>query len=382
MAVLGGGVAYTVHKDKDYVFGCLEAASECMKDANSLLMMPITESGIKALVFLVCAPTFLALLSMDNSILHLISVIYYIFMCLWISDILSAQTHFVGGYITEEWFFGEYHPGFVTKKMEAFPLTRAYKACAQYHLGSMALGSVVIVVLRPFRTIFRFATFWARRRENPPACCGGCINAYQRIAPYTEAAYLDMAYNGDPFFESAKAAQAILAPKGYEEHDVQVHEALFVIQIGGAVAIASLCSTVIFLVAKSADWIQDKGMVAGVSFPIAFAISWPFMSTFGHVCDALIYCFKLDSKTQAESMSSMFGLDVGPHQGGSAAAGKDRSCQMPEIGECFGIDRKQDAGAGFQMPGMPGADMFSSAPSWESRFPPKTAGFFNKLGGK
>lgn len=336
-------VALTVINYNFFVrsFICMEAAGECMLDVSSMLWVPILESFFKALliaVFIVGLACLLSLRIALDQVVHRSLVIFFCVMWFWILETTSAVSYFAVGFMAEEWYFAAYKPvagtlsGLRSKKQVGDNmLTRAFRE-SRLHLGSFAYGSITNVFLKPLRTFLRFLTMPTRRLGSCKGLCSCFVSAYDRVAPFNDHAYLEIALDGQSYYLAAKAAQLILAPKGYEDVTFTFHGSLFEIEFMGASLVSGLTAASTYFVLKhfetysqtsSQHYVEDAAGVAVTSFAIAFICSWPFMSGFGHVADALLFCLK------AEDAHLPFGL------GGVVASSRERAnlCSVPD---CLG----------------------------------------------
>lgn len=367
-------VLFTACNYKFFVrsFMCMEAAGECMMDLSSMLWLPVMESGFKAFLIAIFVFGLACLLSlhgsMDKAVFLGLVILFCVIFC-WIMETLSAVSYFAVGFMAEEWYFAAYKPvagtlsGVRSKKdVGGNMMSRAFTE-SRRHLGSFAYGSIVNVALKPLRTFLRFVTIPTRRQGQCTGLCSCFVDAYVAVAPFNDHAYLEISLDGQAYYPAAKTAQLILAPKGYEDSTFTFHGSLFEIEFMGASLIGGLTAASTYWILKhfeqysqtsSPSYVEHAAGVALTSFAIGFICSWPFMSAFGHVADALLFCLK------AEDANMPFGL-------GMVAASSRERASLCEVPECFG-----------------GRDRNSTFNKLKNTLydnqPPKTARLFDSLG--
>eukprot|EP00931_Biecheleriopsis_adriatica_P049653 TRINITY_DN28725_c0_g1_i1.p1 TRINITY_DN28725_c0_g1~~TRINITY_DN28725_c0_g1_i1.p1 ORF type:complete len:614 (+),score=91.51 TRINITY_DN28725_c0_g1_i1:68-1909(+) len=370
LGLLAAVVTYINREGVQRSFKCLEAAGECIGEMGSMIWLPVLESLQKALllgIFVFGTACLVSLHGFMGSTEYYALVVYSLFMFFWIVEALGALSQFVLGFMSEEWYFSSYSAfSFNMKEVQPRALSRAYAAGITYHMGSFAMGSLLNVLLKPLRTCFRFLTMCSRRYDADPhaGACGGCVNIYDKLAPFSDTAWLEVSLTGKAYVPSAQAAYEIIAPKGYQDGTFQFHGALFELQLVGAGCISGIAGVTVWLITRfipfyndptSSNFISDTALVASTAFFIAAFTVWPFMVSYGHVADALLFCFK------TEASSAILG---GINDLVGSARERAALCEVPD---CLGGNSRKTGG-------------FSALKFAFDKHPPKTSYLFQSLG--
>eukprot|EP00440_Ansanella_granifera_P044002 gb/GFBE01047685.1/.p1 GENE.gb/GFBE01047685.1/~~gb/GFBE01047685.1/.p1 ORF type:complete len:620 (+),score=105.68 gb/GFBE01047685.1/:1-1860(+) len=373
LAVALAIVTFVNRKSIQRSFKCLEAASECMQDMSSMMWLPIIESCKKALLVILFVFGAACLISCQGEIdlaTYNALVIFVFFMFFWISETFSALTHFVVGFMAQEWYFSANIAFQDAKQTEPQALTRAYLIGLRYHVGSFAFGGLANVVLKPARFTFRLLTMPTRYYGVAEGVCRPLVAVYDKLAPFCDHAYLEISLDGQHFYTASKAAWVILAPKGFEDSTFQFHGSLLELQLIGAGCTSGIVAFLVNRILRyspvfsdeaSSHHIADTGLITWLAFIMAFFCVWPFMNSYGHVSDALLFCFK------AESAHIPFGL------GDVIASARERA-SLCEVPECLGGRENQM----YDTSGVGGVT--HKLKQAFDRHPPKTSSLFESLG--
>ncbi|GMT13047.1 hypothetical protein PFISCL1PPCAC_4344 [Pristionchus fissidentatus] len=177
----------------------------------------------------------------------------------------------------------------------------------RYHLGSLALGSFIITLVRIPRYILMYIYAKMKASENVVvqklfACCIctlGCIEKCLNYLNYN--AYTVIAYTGQSFCPAAKTAVNVLL-------DNAVHVAtinsigsfvLFLSKAAVAAASAALCLLLIKDDASIANWWPQLVIVGLASYQVANC----FVSVYEMVIDALFLCIAEDFSMERDGAS-------------------------------------------------------------------------------
>jgi len=359
-AGLGTHIPSTGHKSADFAIGLLvlllgafiilmacclkrslqlaiasiEAACDCLTDMPSLLICPIVGVAIKLLLVGAEFAGLLWLISVgkverydmrseyipggitrsfsyeDNEYIY---IIFYVFMCIWLLELVYALEQFVLSYSTQLWYFKEYD-GNGKKPLVMFPLWRGLFIGVVYHLGTMALGSFLLSLLETLRMALTILYKYVLEAEEDGksaqnkvvgaliSCCCCCLTCFERYIRFmNKNAYIVVAVNSDPFCVAAQRAFNIVA--GDALAMAWLTGASWVFQIGGVVSITGCGVFLTWFLVGNAQAFTDRNSEHYVASPeavavagavICFTISCTFMAVFDTLADTILFCWALD----------------------------------------------------------------------------------------
>eukprot|EP00438_Fugacium_kawagutii_P003504 Skav218385 [mRNA] locus=scaffold2066:399024:400865:- [translate_table: standard] len=332
-------------------FQAVKACGECSRDVPAILTEPALAAARKVLLLTNFAVGLMFFASGFDRVpngstyeIHykakdLWIAAGFVLCFMWVYDFSNAISCFVYAYMSATWFYAP----MVTAEEKDFEgatlLTDAYWAIAENHLGSLAVGSLVILVMRPVRVVLDLITRPVRKAddEHPNMCakcanswpfygkiCSGLIDFYQRrIRMLRRSAYMDIAMSGHGFWSAAYEADGYLAGKNVNVSEFDGAALLvatsssFSISALGAALTRLLCAVwPDYSSTSSPNLIMMPTFVTFVSFAICMLISWPFCLLSDHVADSLFFCFCRDA--------SWYG-------GGGGGEERNRGCNLQSI---------------------------------------------------
>lgn len=235
---------------------------------------------------------------------------YHLFHLLWTVQFLIYFGYLVFAGATADWYFSKHENGKKVRGNEEgaltnWPLCAAFKRTICWHLGTIALCSLIIAIVQMMRVIAKYVE--KQTQGNPPnklqkalfaaiQCCLGllecCLDKLNRNALIWTAIW------GDGFCTAACSAFALLWRN--------LHR----------VAAINVVSTILLNISKFAICLINAGLLWGiilystlkdeVSSPagpctVVFVISWLiascFMNVFAAIIDAIFLCFLVDLET-------------------------------------------------------------------------------------
>jgi len=149
--------------------GCVEISCECLSSMPELLVQPFLDVSLRTglLVFLACV--FYWLLSVgeatcDSSKIggvnisglrrsityteeQCLLIVFFLFGCFWIMEFLHSLAQFVTTYSVVLWYYAPMG-SWTHKRTPDFPLPQGYAVAMMYHFGTLALGSLLVGLLR------------------------------------------------------------------------------------------------------------------------------------------------------------------------------------------------------------------------------------------
>ncbi|CAJ1405297.1 unnamed protein product [Effrenium voratum] len=278
-------------------FFFLEAAGECLMDSPAMMAQPCIECLKKALLVNVFALGFFSLLSCRNRIegpLFGSMLFFMLVIFLWLAESVSTLSHYVMGFLSEEWFFSTYDAYQNRKLMPCSAMGEAYRTGLFLYLGSVGFGAICNVVLKPLRWTLRLVLLVCRC-----GACEGVRNFYRKMAPFTDSAFLSIALDGHAYLDACNESFRIFDNENVQ--DSWLHGVLLEVQFIGSCAISCFVTLVTWLLVSvlpvftdpmSSRYIEERGAVVLAAFLIAHICSWSFMECVGLVAEALLFSYK------------------------------------------------------------------------------------------
>jgi solute carrier family 44 protein 1 (choline transporter-like protein) len=137
---------------------------------------------------------------------HIINLIAFI----WFAQFIFGCQHFVIAGTISKWYFTR-----DKTKLNA-PVTTSFSNLVRFHLGSVCLGSMILTLVKIIKMIVEGIKQQARESGNAFAqalacCCSWIIDSIDELLQYLfRNAYIIVAKDGTPFFESGKRAFGLL----------------------------------------------------------------------------------------------------------------------------------------------------------------------------
>jgi len=326
----------------DMAIGCIEAACECIFDLPSLLFEPLVILTLKAASLGPMIAGFLWLLScgkvVDKGMYRILEysdkekafILYYLFMLIWINELLSAVSHFVLAYVTTRWYFAPYGRACVGKGkwgLPAFAVVQGFSVGFFYHLGTLSFGALVITFVRAFRMCLAYLEKVASDNGNCLGRCLAkvlfcCLTCFESCLEFlNNYAYMDVALNSSTFCDAARRATAVIT------NEISTLGALtgacWMFQLGGLGAITGLGSLLTGLMVRhvsvyndptSEFYVQDPVSLTIVAGFISLLVAATFMIGFDTISCTILYCFAIEkhhTRTFAGKPQSRTIMDAG-----------------------------------------------------------------------
>ncbi|XP_070497920.1 choline transporter-like protein 1 [Chironomus tepperi] len=135
-----------------------------------------------------------------------VSRIFNPLLFIWFTQFTFGCQNFVIGGTVVKWYFTR------DKSKLVSPMKKTFVHLTRFHLGSVCLGSILIMLVKVLKFIVDGIKAQTRNSTSFPAQCLGClcsclINKLDQFLQYLmRNAYIIMAKDGTPFFESGKKA--------------------------------------------------------------------------------------------------------------------------------------------------------------------------------
>ncbi|XP_037085823.1 choline transporter-like protein 1 [Pollicipes pollicipes] len=212
---------------------------------------------------------------------------YNLFAFFWLTQfIVACQDMVVGGAISK-WFFTR------DKSRLGSPILLAIKNLLFYHLGSVALGSFIIAVVKLIR--FLLKKLESRMGKNPlvkvvcccAQCCIWCLEKF--LKALNRNAYVEITIHGYNFCKAAQEAFMSLTRNALRVAAINSIGA-FVLFLGKA----SVTISTVFIgieIMKGRPDVKHSYLIVGLGGLFAYITSYIFISIYDMAIDALFICF-------------------------------------------------------------------------------------------
>lgn len=241
-------------------------------------------------------------------------VAFYCFMALWVVELTFAMEQFVVAYSVQLWFFKEYECG--RKGLSALPMVRGFLVGVKYHLGTLALGSLLLTFLEPLRVAVDlvYRQIQAGKEVNLAGsrllalsccCCLSCFDCFIRFM--SQNAYIVTAVESEPFCNAAEVAYSITANEISTMGTLSA--SLYFFTMVGFVAITSLGACFTWFLVHVLDTFKDPAsphfvanpeVITAVAVLISAVVAGTFTVMFHTVAEAMLFCWALDRKYREE----------------------------------------------------------------------------------
>lgn len=322
IALCAGCTFLVANKSLDTAVGCIEASCECIFEEPSILLQPFLSLTLKVIVLTSCSAAFMQLLSagefvskangFERGVTYNTEQSFCIFvqglLILWLLEACHACSEYALAFTTQMWYFTPYVNGHKLDH-ERCTVCRAYANAIGYHLGSLSLGSLLMLLTFPLRCIV--GTLDAISRYTGCDLLGPCApfrDWYRaNVAKLARTAYMDVAITSSGYMIAANRAHAILEEEIQSWRVLNGTQTAFQValiameSLLGFVGIQLMCSAVpLFADAESQHFVSDPNSVAFASAVICGMVGTSFATVFDMVGDTILYCFATEQRRHAQ----------------------------------------------------------------------------------
>ncbi|CAK0826498.1 unnamed protein product [Prorocentrum cordatum] len=316
------------------VCGCIKASVECMFDMPTLLIEPVLGAALKLSVLSVLLLGLAYLLSLGTvqggevslggTTLYGLNrtftytadqqyrLLFYMFGMFWIMEVCDACQQFTISYAVVLWY---YKPK--PKRRPHFPVVRGFLNAICFHLGTLALGALLVATTQVLRLVLGFVKRQTEASCSPTgaclaSCCTGCLACFQKCLEFiNKSAYVDVAIRSSNFLHAA------LHVFKFVTQEVPAIALLsgtcWIAQVGGVLSISLASGFGVYLLVTRVDPWVNVSSEQHVSEPVLLAIlsgmfgvcvSTVFMWVFDQCSDTLLYVFADNRKRSPETVST------------------------------------------------------------------------------
>lgn len=301
---------------------CAQVASECVFGMPALLLQPLLQAiwNVCSGFIMLCALVWLlSTAQMEDDFIEAKGIevggltrtlvfsewgkamlAYFLLGLIWLLEMSSAMSQFVVSFAVVLWYYTPKPKGTGPR----LPLQRGLLVGLGFHLGTIALGSLLIAVLRPMRLVLGMVSAQARSGENRccevvAACLSCCIGCYRRQLEFIgRTAYVDVCISSTGFCAATQSAFNFVVSEGGKV--LSLTGACFIFSAAGVLGIATASGGLAYVLLLSSEaWMSESSpthvadplFVAIVAAISGGAVASCFTVTFDHAADALLYAF-------------------------------------------------------------------------------------------
>jgi hypothetical protein len=328
-----GGLALLVllvfccmHHAINVAVAVVKSACDCMFAMPCLLVMPFIELVIKMITFSVLLYLFTWVVSsghMDTKTLADIGgvevnglrrkfeydeeqkgyIAYFVFGIFWFLELANAMGSFVISYTVVGWYYTPKGSN-GSKGHNWFGVCTGYCYACTYHLGTLAMGSFLIALLRFIRLIAMIVEKQAKGEGNVVVACIAkivicCVSCMKKcVELINKNAYIDVAISSSNFCQAAQHVMSFLV--GNAPEIAILNGACFIFSMTGIGVIAGSTSYTTYMLCTTQErWtdpasdhhVESPRVVAAVVFVGSSFIAHAFMNIFDHTADTLLYTY-------------------------------------------------------------------------------------------
>ncbi|XP_071117793.1 choline transporter-like protein 1 [Haliotis cracherodii] len=226
----------------------------------------------------------------DEILKYLIA--YYILGFLWITQFIFACQRLAVSGAVAVWYFTR------DKSNLGWPIALSISRLVRYHLGSVAIGSLIIAIVKFIRLGLSFIEGRLKGAENFVAkfflkCLGCCLWCFEKFLKFlNDNAYIQIAINGYGFCKAAKQAFLLIVNNALRVAAINcVGDFLLFLGKVGTVAVVAVVGIELF---RDRTDVHYTWVPITVACIFAYFISSCFLAVYEMTIDAIFVCFVED----------------------------------------------------------------------------------------
>jgi hypothetical protein len=311
------------------VVGCIRVAVECIFDMPTLLIEPVLGAALKlailsglllGLAYLVSLGTVEGgTVSLGGTTLYGLHrsftyteeqqshMLFYIFGIFWIMEVCDACQQFTISYAVVLWY---YKPK--PKRRPRFPAVRGFLNAICLHLGTLALGALLVATTQLLRLVLGFVKRQAQASGSQTAgclasCCMYCLSCFKNCLEFiNKNAYVDVAIRSSNFVPAALHVFKFVTQE--VPAIALLNGACWIAQLGGVLSVSLASGCGVYLLVTLVDpWVNTVSapvLLAVLSGMYGVCVSTVFMWVFDQCSDTLLYVFADNRKRSPETVST------------------------------------------------------------------------------
>lgn len=300
------------------VIGCIEAAVECITQETSLFFEPVVALILRIGIIVLMSAIIVFLLACGETRkgesgpkthyrqMEWIYLGYLLAMLVYLMEFCTSLSQYVLAWVTQRWYFTPYDANDRKPAWKKYRgIFKGYAHTFNKHVGTIALGSLLILVCRPFRIGSRGCRWLARQGPcRPLKGFWECV--YDRFEPIHRNAYLGVALTSENFLLASRSAEHMLSSSRF--HNVKLLRSIqWIFQFSGLVFItaASLAAVKLFS-ARDNNFFKPRvpglhisrqvDMADLIAVLVSFPIGLSYMTVFDTVGDVVLYCWVVHTR--------------------------------------------------------------------------------------
>ncbi|XP_067121136.1 choline transporter-like protein 1 [Centruroides vittatus] len=213
---------------------------------------------------------------------------YHLFAIFWLTQFIISCQHVVIAGAVATWFFTR------DKSKLGSPILTSTKNVVRYHLGSIALGSLIIAIIKLIRFIMKQVERQLKKQDNPARyvlmCCQCCLACFEKFLQFlNKNAYIEIAIYGYNFCTAAKEALRVLTSNALRVGAINSvgDFVLFVGKTGITIAVGFIAMEII----KNKEGLYYEWSPIVIACIFAFLVAHAFLAVYEMAIDTLFVCF-------------------------------------------------------------------------------------------
>ncbi|CAL4060761.1 unnamed protein product, partial [Meganyctiphanes norvegica] len=214
---------------------------------------------------------------------------YHIFGLLWFTEFVIACQHMVIAGSIAQWYFTR------DKGNLSWPILTSSKRLVRYHLGSVALGSLIIAIVKFIRLLLKRVEKWLTGKFGEGCSwalkiCQCCLWCFEKFLKFLNRnAYIEIAIYGYSFCKAARQAFTLLINNAFRVAAINSVGAFVLFLAKAAVVVSTVFIGIEIM--KSRPEVTYMWVPILLSAIIAYLLAHCFISVYEMTIDTLFLCF-------------------------------------------------------------------------------------------
>jgi len=238
------------------------------------------------------------------------------------------------------------------KKLES-PIARGFTWGLVYHVGTLAMGSLLVAIAWFLQMIFSYLYQKLNARAKTAHTGTGCllkcaicvVTVYEKFIKFINRhAYIETVLKSDSFCTAASNATALIV-KNAMKFGI-LHGLAQMVIIFGNLAIAILTTIASYYLIQFAEIVSDGVFETNAPLILCFIIGFIIAALFGHVfdvsADAIVHCYliDIDSQPSAKAKHSFPNIEAAMEKGALKQSKQLRIAETAAVKELATLDDK------------------------------------------
>ncbi|CAG2057875.1 unnamed protein product [Timema podura] len=214
---------------------------------------------------------------------------YNLFGLFWFTQFIMGCQHMVIAGAVSKWFFTR------NKSSLDSPILKSFKNLVRYHLGTVAMGSLLIAMVQMVRVVLTFVQNRLKGYDNSVTkcllkCCQCCLYLLEKFLMFfTRNAYIQTAIHGSSFCRSGKQAFSLLSANALRVAAIN-SVGDFVLFLGKAMVVISTVLIGIKML-DNMEGIHHVWVPLVLAGLFAFIVADCFVTVYEMAIDTIFLCF-------------------------------------------------------------------------------------------